>query len=114
MKKMLMVAALCVGLSGVSLSSYAAPAPAQKPLMGGWSAAEVTPQAKQAAEFAFKASNVSSKLDKVIAVQQQVVSGMNYKVIYQLADGSRWQAQVYRALDGHEELHALNRIPANQ
>lgn len=112
MKKMLMVAALCAGLSGVSLSSYAALA--QKPLMGGWSVAEVTPQAKQAAEFAFKASNVSSKLDKVIAVQQQVVSGMNYKVIYQLADGSRWQAQVYRALDGHEELHALNRIPANQ
>nr|WP_278990658.1 cystatin domain-containing protein [Plesiomonas shigelloides] len=112
MKKMLMVAALCAGLSGVSLSSYAAPA--QKPLMGGWSAAEVIPQAKQAAEFAFKASNVSSTLDKVIAVQQQVVSGMNYKVIYQLADGSRWQAQVYRALDGHEELHALNRLPANQ
>lgn len=112
MKKMLMVAALCAGLSGVSLSSYAAPA--QKPLVGGWRAAEVTAQAEQAAEFAFKASNVSSSLDKVIAVQQQVVSGMNYKVSYQLADGSRWEAQVYRALDGHEELHALNRIAVNQ
>lgn len=112
MKKILMLAMLCAGFGGISLSSYAVPT--HQPLMGGWSVTEVTPQVIHAAEFALNASNLSSKLDKVIAAQQQVVSGMNYNVIYQLVDGSRWQAQVYRALDGHEELHALNRIPANQ
>lgn len=41
---------------------------------------------------------------KIVEAEQQVVAGMNYRLLVKLRDGSRWRVVVWRRLDGDYEV----------
>lgn len=90
-----------------------APAPHHAPIVGGFSAIEVTPEVTKAAEFALGELKIpADQLDHVEQAKQQVVAGMNYNFVLVLKDGRKFRVQVWAKLDrshaltSSEELHA--------
>lgn len=41
---------------------------------------------------------------RIVRAEQQVVAGMNYRLLVKLRDGSRWRVVVWRRLDGGYEV----------
>lgn len=75
------------------------------PMVGGFSDATKTSEARKAAEFAVRQQAARSgealKLAGVVQAEQQVVAGMNYKMTLQVRSGKEVrmaQAVVYQSL----------------
>lgn len=95
---------------------YAPPADAALPrltITGGWQKSVVDAEARQAAALAMTAIRIRqprAKLARITAAERQVVAGLNYRVHLTLADKSRWEAVVWKKLDGKMEVVALTPI----
>lgn len=101
-KHLMSVVAASLAITGCA---HAAPAPQPMQLVGGWGTTEVTPEIEKAAQFALGAMNVpADSLDTISDASQQVVAGMNYRMVLTLKDGRRFDVQVFHALDDHYEL----------
>lgn len=103
--RLLPILAAGLVMSTGACAQSAPPPPEQMPLAGGWGATTVTPEIEKAAQFALGAMNLTAdSLAGIDQAEQQVVAGMNYRMVLTLKDGKRWRVQVYHALDGHYEL----------
>ena len=71
-----------------------------KNMTGGWSQSDITPEAKQALDVVLGQMNTAAKLDKILSVRTQVVSGLNYAIDFEMDNGEVWNTIVYRSLQG--------------
>ncbi|MFN9636540.1 MAG: cystatin domain-containing protein [Synechococcaceae cyanobacterium] len=78
---------------------------------GGWSEGPMDQSAKEAMDFALEQLHTTGKLEWIISVKQQVVSGMNYEIAFELDNKTRWNALVYRNLAGEFTLTKLSKRP---
>ena len=70
-------------------------------LVGGWSDTEMNETIKPAFQFALNQLNINTKdISKIIAVRQQVVSGMNYHIVFELKSKQLWSVFVYKNIKG--------------
>ena len=88
-----------------------APVPA---ITGGWSPI-ATRQAEAEAKFAVRQLSRNHdrhcpRLRRIESAEQQVVAGLNMRIVLQLRDGSRWRVVVWRKLDGTMVLAAQERL----
>ena len=44
--------------------------------------------------------NTAAKLEKILSVRTQVVSGLNYAIDFEMDNGEVWNTIVYRSLQG--------------
>ena len=52
-------------------------------------------------EFALNQLNINLEdISKIIAVRQQVVSGMNYNIVFELKSEQQWSVFVYKNIEG--------------
>jgi len=65
-------------------------------VVGGWAAAEIDDEVKDAAKFAVKELNLSSDIEKITSVKTQIVSGKNYDITFILKNGEKWNVIVYK------------------
>lgn len=82
----------------------ASPALAQVPMVGGWStiarpAGDAQVRAAAAAVMAQMPAG-HRRLRRIETAEQQVVAGMNYRLMLRLSDRSHWHAVVWHKLDG--------------
>ncbi|WP_020393883.1 cystatin family protein [Thiolinea disciformis] len=97
--------------TALEVSTPASPyaAIATRKVVGGLSTVKVdSEEVKAAAEFAAKRLNTSVK--SVVKAEQQVVAGMNYYLVLEMANGRKYDVQVYKKLDGKMALMALKKI----
>ena len=80
-------------------------------LAGGYSLTEIDSEVRKAAEFAVKtqaeATGRPLQIVKILKVEQQVVAGLNYRMVIEVADGSKHRkahAVVWKKLDGSLDL----------
>ena len=86
----------------------------QPPIVGGFSQASTSEaEVLKAAHFAVKTHDAKLTLQKINAVEQQVVAGMNYKLKLTTSDGRKADAVVWRRLDGSHELTSWQWITAD-
>lgn len=57
-----------------------------------------------------KVPRKGAKLGTIDDAERQVVAGTNYRLVFHLADGSRWTATVWRKLDGSLEVSAMAEV----
>ena len=76
----------------------------ERQLAGGWSETQATPEIKKALDFVLKQMNTSAKLDKIVKVKTQVVTGVNYDIDFKLDNGEVWNTIVYRDLKGNYKM----------
>ena len=70
-------------------------------LAGGWSDTEMNETIKPAFQFALNQLNINPKdIGKINSVRQQVVSGMNYHIVFELKSKQRWSVFVYQNIQG--------------
>ena len=70
-------------------------------LAGGWSDTEMNETIQPAFEFALNQLNINPEdISKIIAVRQQVVSGMNYNIVFELKSKQQWSVFVYKNIEG--------------
>lgn len=69
-----------------------------KPMPGGWSVSEITPDAQRAIDTVMSQMNTASPLKQVNEVRTQVVNGVNYAIEFTLENGEVWHTVVYRNL----------------
>ncbi len=81
--------------------------PDQPALAGGFSSAEIDPEARTVAEFAVKTQSKSTgrplRLVKILKAERQVVAGLNFRLEIEVADGSKplkARAVVWKKLNG--------------
>ncbi|MFV0575354.1 MAG: cystatin domain-containing protein [Vibrio sp.] len=82
-------------------------------LPGGWHKAEVTPEAKKAANLALSGLSGAHQVKEIKSVDQQVVAGMNYRVIFTIEDDSEYEAVVYRNVQGQYTITSIQKINPN-
>ena len=100
------------GLAVALLLAGCAAAPPSPPIVGGWSRAAVDEDARAAAVFATQQTgHREAGLARIDALERQVVAGMNYRMRITLTDKSRWDAVVWRRLDGTISLTSLMPLP---
>ncbi|MGV3001709.1 cystatin domain-containing protein [Vibrio sp.] len=75
--------------------------------VGGWQKAEITPEAKQSALLAISSMKGSHTLKEILSVEQQVVAGMNYKVVFTIDDGNAYVTKVFRNPQGEYNIVSL-------
>ncbi len=103
-------------LSGLAALTVAAPALATSPvpppmIVGGWSAAAVTPEVRRAAEFGLPLLHRrGARIRSIDAAETQVVAGINYRITMTLTDRSRWHVTVWQRLDRSYSLTASERL----
>ncbi|GAA5648304.1 MULTISPECIES: cystatin domain-containing protein [Vibrio] len=73
-------------------------------LAGGWSAAQVDDDTRQALETVLTQMNTSAKLDTILTVRTQVVAGTNYAIDFRMDDGQIWHTIVFRSLKGEYSM----------
>lgn len=75
-------------------------------ITGGWQAADpASEEVRQAATYAVSQLLAGhGALAEVRSAQTQVVAGTNYRMVLSLADGTMWEATVWRKLDGSYAL----------
>lgn len=73
-------------------------------LAGGWQTSEVTEDVEMALDFALAQMDTSAELEKILGVQTQVVSGLNYTIDFQLDNGEVWNTIVYQDLSGNYSM----------
>lgn len=88
------------------------PPPPAAPIVGGWSELPRTdPELAAVARFVVpRLGRPRARLLRIEGGERQVVAGMNYRIVLQLTDRSRWRAQVWRKLDGTYQLTRSERI----
>ena len=70
-------------------------------LAGGWSDTEMNETIQPAFEFALNQLNINPEdIIKIIAVHQQVVSGMNYNIVFELKSKQQWSVFIYKNIEG--------------
>ncbi len=80
-------------------------------LAGGWYAAEMNEDVKQAALFARKELNKEQyNIQAIEDIQQQIVAGINYQFTMLLADKSTYHITVYYDLEKQFHLVQSTRI----
>ncbi len=82
----------------------------EKQLVGGWTESEVTPDVEEALAFAMKQINTTGALNEVTSVKTQIVSGRNYDITFNLANGEEWNVVVYMNLKGDYKLTKKKRL----
>jgi len=102
----------------VFVALSALPASAQTPdlrptprpdIVGGWRNAKIDEAVRQAAAdvvLAIKRPHI--RLATINSVETQVVAGTNYRLRLTLSDGSRWEALVWRHLNGTMEVTSVH------
>ena len=71
----------------------------KKPILaGGWSKAEVSEEVIEVTNFVVNQNDFNSPLNTIISVKEQVVSGMNYDILFELKNGQIYRTVVYRDL----------------
>jgi len=78
--------------------------PSTRGMAGGWSEAPIDDGVQGAAAFAVAEMGTSGRLARVVEARRQVVKGMKYDVTFELDNGERWRAVVYRDLSGQMSL----------
>ncbi|MFM9801082.1 cystatin domain-containing protein [Aeromonas dhakensis] len=75
------------------------------PMAGGWQS-QPLPNAEAEAALAsvLARMNTSARLERILEVRSQVVSGINYDIAFQLDNGEVWNTRVYRDLAGHYQM----------
>ncbi|AZQ62951.1 hypothetical protein EI427_12085 [Flammeovirga pectinis] len=73
-------------------------------LVGAWSTADINNEVESATTFAIKELGTSSPLKDIISAKKQVVSGMNYEVVFKLQNNEIWSVKVYKDLSGNYTL----------
>lgn len=77
-------------------------------VVGGWQVARVDAAARMAAQAAVSAiRRPNAQLVEINSVETQVVAGINYRLVLTLSDHSRWQAVVWRRLNGKMEVTSI-------
>jgi hypothetical protein len=110
MKKAWAATAVLLLVSGCNYGSSDSASPAG--VVGGWSTAEVSDDGVKAAAnaAAAKLGSGRSKVKSIDSASYQVVAGTNYRIEVTLADGTRWQAVVWRKIDGSYEVTESRQI----
>lgn len=81
------------------------------PVVGGWSALDPAhADAQVAAAAAVARLPGGGALAGIESAEQQVVAGMNYRLVILLADSRRWSVTIWRKLDGGWELTRSERL----
>ncbi|WP_105902096.1 cystatin domain-containing protein [Vibrio gangliei] len=112
-KKILLISAAALTVTACSSNE-----PAQDPelkvkcesvkvIPGGWKETEVTPEARQAALLAATSLEGSHSVKEVLSVQEQVVAGKNYNVVFSIEDGTTYETKVYRNLQGQYKILSI-------
>ena len=84
----------------------------QEGLAGGWAPAEIqSEEVRAAVRVAYKSLNTPVEIKQITDAKQQVVKGMNYEVTFELMNGEKWKAIVYRDLSG---LYSVTDVPERQ
>lgn len=87
--------------------AYTRPEPRSE-IVGGWRVGRVDAAARIAAETAVRAiRRPHAPLAAINLVETQVVAGLNYRLLLTLSDHSRWQAVVWRRLDGTMKVTSI-------
>ena len=75
------------------------------PMAGGWQS-QPLPNADAEAALAsvLARMNTSARLERILEVRSQVVSGVNYDIAFRLDNGEVWNTRVYRDLAGHYQM----------
>ena len=97
---------------GAALSPSAAAAPVAAAVqirVGGFRAADVNDERVQNAA-AFAAQQLGGELSEVESAEQQVVAGMNFKLVILTEDGARWRVTVHQPLRGELRLGSQERL----
>ena len=106
---------LILALAALAVTPQALAETAPVPVMtGGWSPIAAA-DAAVAARFAVRhlprgRDQRQPRLRRIESAEQQVVAGLNTRIILQLQGGSRWQVLVWRKLDGTMVLTARERL----
>jgi hypothetical protein len=70
-------------------------------LVGGWSVTEMNESIEPAFQFALNQLNINLEdISKIISVRQQVVSGMNYHIVFELKSKTQWSVFIYKNIKG--------------
>ncbi len=105
----MLLIALC---APAALLADVAPPPPSPSLAGGWS--ELRPNHPELAEVAKfvvpRLGRRNARLQRIEGGERQVVAGINYRIALQLADGSRWRAQVWKMLDGTYRVTRVSQV----
>lgn len=108
----LLACALALGLTACAPAMPPAVTP-EPMIVGGWRVIDPNAEEVQAAA-GYAAGHVPAghgALAKVSSAQTQVVAGSNYRMTLHFADGSSWQATVWRQLDGSFALTEARPLP---
>ncbi|MCL7974490.1 MAG: cystatin domain-containing protein [marine benthic group bacterium] len=81
-----------------------------KMMAGGWSEGEIEQTTEDAVAFVLSRMNTSGKLKRIVQVKKQVVKGMNYDIIFELDDGSVWNAVVHQNLSGEFSIIESSKV----
>ena len=81
-----------------------------KMMAGGWSEGEIDETTEDAVAFVLSRMNTSGKLKRIVQVKKQVVKGMNYDIIFELDDGSVWNAVVHQNLSGEFSIIESSKV----
>lgn len=70
-------------------------------LVGGWSVTQMNETIQPAFQFALNQLNINPEdISKIITVRQQVVSGMNYHIVFEHKSEQQWSVFVYKNIKG--------------
>ncbi len=81
-----------------------------KQLVGGWSESEVTPEVEKVVDYVLQQMNTTAKLDAILLVKTQIVSGKNYDINFKLDNGEVWNTLVYADLKGNFEMNKIKKL----
>ena len=60
--------------------------------------------------FVLSRMNTTGELKRIVQVKKQVVKGMNYDIIFELDDGSVWNAVVHQNLSGEFSIIESSKV----
>ena len=70
-------------------------------LAGGWSVTEMNKTIEPAFQFALNKLNINpEEILKINTVRQQIVSGMNYNIVFELKSKQQWSVFIYKNIEG--------------
>ena len=103
-RALILLLLLCSPLAGVMPDAMAAPvqtaeAPAPA-LVGGWHPADPDAAIKAARFSLPHLKEKRPRLRRILMAEQQIVAGVNVRLMLLLLNGHRWRVTVWRKLDG--------------
>lgn len=104
---------LLVMLGYLPMLAPSAATPPQPMIVGGWRVSQIDDEARVAAAEAVRAiKRPNVRLVAITSVETQVVAGINYRLRLTLSDKSRWEAIVWRHLNGVVEVTLIRPLPS--